>query len=260
MVKKLVAMFLAAVIAVTGLTVSASAYTIEYEIFLTYNRYDLLGLVRSSAVSLDVTNKNVMEDQTLSRVTSSGSNTVFAPYKFTLKKKDSITVEMETTKDFTTNGLCVFIYDEDDVMYYDFSDSYFIKTSKFESNKFSFTVDDLPKGKYYMVFAAAPNTRGGFKFTFTAKNSLEKKPQVTASALGNGKVKLKWKKIEGATKYRVSKLVSGKYKTVKKSTTKTSYTVSGLAKRNIYKFAVQAYVNGKWTTLSPAEAVEIKAE
>lgn len=260
MLKKLISMFLAAVIAVTGLTVSAGAYSIEYDIFLNYNRYDLLGLVRSSASSLDVTNKNVMEDQTLNRVISSGSSTVFAPYKFTLKQKDSITVEVETAKNFVTNGLCAFVFDENDVMYYDFNDFYFTKSSKFETNKFSFTVKDLPKGKYYMVIAAAPYTKGGFTLTFTAENSLEQKPQVTATALGDGKVKLKWKKIPGATKYRISKLVSGKYKTVKKSTKKTSYTVTGLSKRNIYKFAVQAYVNGKWTTLSPSEAVEIKAE
>lgn len=260
MAKKLISMFLAAIIAVTALTSTASAAVNEREILWGYDLYDLLGLVRSNATSLDVTNKNVLEGQRLDRMKASGSNLVFAPYKFTLKKKDTIQVKGETVKAFTTKGLGVFIFDEDmSEMYYTDEDFVFKKTSNFDSSDFSFSVK-LSKGKYYMIFVGTSDTKGDFSITFTAKKSLEKKPQVTATALGDGKVKLKWKKIEGATKYRVSKVVAGKFKTIKKSTTKTSYTVSGLTKRNSYKFGVQAYVNGKWTTISLPEAIEIKAE
>lgn len=260
MVKKLISMFLAAVIAVTGLTVSASAAVNEREILWGYDLYDMLGLVRSNSTYLDVTNKNVLEGQRLDRMKASGSNLVFAPYKFTLKKKDTIKVEGETVKAFTTKGMGVFIFDEDmKKMYYTDEDFIFKKITNFDDSDFSFSVE-LPKGKYYMIFVGTSDTKGDFSFTFTAKKSLEKKPQVTATALGNGKVKLKWKKVEGATKYRVSKVVAGKFKTIKKSTKKTTYTVSGLTKRNSYKFGVQAYVNGKWTTISLPEAIEIKAE
>lgn len=253
-------MLLAAVMTVTGLTVPAGAASNEREILWGYDLYDLLGLVRSNSVLLDVTNKNVMEGQRLNRMKASGSLTFFAPYKFTLKKKDTIEVSGEVVKAFKTSGMSVFVFDEDmETMYYTNEDFTFKKTSNFDSSKFSFSVK-LPKGKYYMIFVGSSDTEGDFSFTFTAKKSLEKKPKVTATALGSGKVKLKWGKIKGATKYRVSKLVSGKYKTIKKSTTKTSYTVTGLTKKNSYKFAVQAYVNGKWTTLSLSEAVEIKAE
>lgn len=273
MVKKLVSMLLAAVIAVTGLTVSASAAANEYEILWGYDLYDLLGLVRSNSTYFDVTNKNVLEGQRLDRMKASGSNLVFAPYKFTLKKKDTVQVSCEVVKAFYTSGLGVFIFDEDmnDMYYLDkeyLYDPYYIyanknlifrKTSNFDSSKFSFSIE-LPKGKYYMIFVGTSDTKGDFSITFTAKKSLEKKPQVTATALGDGKVKLKWKKVEGATKYRISKVVAGKFKTIKKSTKKTTYTVSGLTKRNSYKFGVQAYVNKKWTTISLPEAVEIKAE
>lgn len=260
MVKKLISVFLAAVFAVTGLTVSAGAEYVNYEYLWGNDLYDMLGLIRSNAEFLDVTNKNVMEDQYLNRMKASGSLTVFSPYKFTLKKKDTISVEVETSKDFITSGLCAFIYNEDLEMYYDFTDFYFTRSSKFGKTSFSFEVENLPKGKYYMVLTGTSDTKGKLKFEFTAEKSLEDKPKVTATALGDGKVKLKWKKIKGATKYRISKLVSGKYKTIKKSTKKTSYTVTGLTKRNSYKFAVQAYVNGNWTTLSLTDAVEIKAQ
>ncbi len=260
MVKKLISVFLAAVIAVTGLTVSASAYNIEWEIFMTYKAYELLGLVRANSTDLDVTNHNVLEDQVFNRIKASGSLTVFAPYRFTLKQKDTIEVTVKTTKDFISNGVCAFVFDSDDQMFYDYNDSYFVKTSKFDSNTYTFTVEDLPKGRYYLIFAGASNTKGKFTLDFTAKKSLEDKPKVTATALGNEKVKLKWKKIEGATKYRICKLVGGKFKTIKKSTKKTSYTVTGLTKGNIYNFGVQAYVNGKWTTLTLKEAVDIKVE
>lgn len=259
MVKKLISVFLAAVFAVTGLTVSASAAANEREKLWGSDLYDMLDLERSIATYLDVTNKNVLEQQLLAKITASEKNLIFAPYKFTLKKKDTIQVKGETVKDFTTKGLSVFIFDEDmKKMYFTDEDFTFKKTTKFDDTDFSFSVQ-LPKGKYYMIFASTSDTKGDFSFTFTAKKSLEKKPQVTATALGNGKVKLKWKKIEGATKYRISKVVVGKFKTVKKSTTKTSYTVSGLTKGNYYKFGVQAYVNGKWTTISLSEAIEVKA-
>lgn len=260
MVKKLISMFLAAVIAATTLTATANAAVNEREILREYDFYDLLGLMRSNAINLDVTNKNILEGQTLNKMKASGSTLVFAPYKFTLKKKDTIKVKGETVKAFTTKGMGVFIFDEDmKKMYYTDEDFIFKKTSKFDGCDFSFSTE-LPKGKYYMIFVGTPDTKGDFSINFTAKKSLEKKPQVTATALGKGKVKLKWKKIEGATKYRISKVVAGKFKTIKKSTTKTSYTVTGLTKRNSYSFAVQAYVNGKWTSISLSEAIEIKAE
>lgn len=275
MVKKLISVFLAAVITVTGLTVSASAAANEYEILWGYDLYDLLGLVRSNSTYFDVTNKNDLNGQRLNKMKASGSNLVFAPYKFTLKKSDTIQVDCEVVKAFYTSGLGVFIFDEDmDDMYYldkeYLYDPYYIypyanrnlifrKTSNFDSTKFSFSID-LPKGKYYMIFVGSSDTKGDFSISFTAKKSLEKKPQVTATALGDGKVKLKWKKVEGATKYRVCKVVAGKFKTIKKSTKKTTYTVTGLTKRNSYKFGVQAYVNGKWTTINLPEAIEIKAE
>lgn len=259
MVKKLISLFLAAVIAATALTSTASAAVNEREILWGYDLYDLLGLVRSNSTQLDVTNKNVLEEQRLDRMKASGSMTVFAPYKFTLKKKDTIKVEGTTVKAFKTSGMCVFIFDEDmEEIYFTEDDFLYKKTSNFDKSDFSFSTE-LPKGKYYMIFVGSSDTKGDFSFEFTAKKSLEKKPKVTAAAAGKGKIKLTWKKVKGATKYRVCKVVAGKFKTIKKSTTKTSYTVSGLVKGNSYKFAVQAYVNGKWTSISLPEAVEAKA-
>lgn len=66
--EKIISMLLAAVIAVTGLTIPAGAAANEREILWGYDLYDLLGLVRSNSVLLDVTNKNVMEGQRLNRM------------------------------------------------------------------------------------------------------------------------------------------------------------------------------------------------
>ena len=93
-----------------------------------------------------------------------------------------------------------------------------------------------------------------------AEKSVEKKPVVSYTASGSGKVKLKWTKVKGATKYRVCKLVGNTYTTVKKSTKKNSYTITGLTAGNVYKYGVKAYVNGKWTSLSVAEAISVQAK
>ena len=266
--KKLLSAVLAVIMLVAATTIPASAATYfeqyGHEIFGDYDIFDLLGFARSNAVQLDVTNHTVLDHQGFNRIKGSGSTACFAPYKFKLKKKDNISVDVTVAKNFETkgyyNGVCAFLFDDDDNMYFDANDLWYTKNSKFDSRTFSINVEDLPKGNYYLIFATGGSTVGDFTFDFTAEKSVEKKPVVSYTASGNGKVKLKWTKVKGATKYRVCKLVGNKYTTVKKSTKKNSYTITGLTAGNVYKYGVKAYVNGKWTSLSVAEAISVQAK
>lgn len=262
--KKILSVILAAVMLISATVIPASAYTYNFvygkEIFAGYDIYDLLDYAKPNSLKLDVTNHVILEKQGFNRIKNTGSSTAFAPYKFTLKKKDTITVKGTVAKLFETaysgNGVCVFIFNDDDEMFYDANDFWFTRSSKYDTRNFEFSVT-LPKGNYYMIFATGSGTKGDFELDFTAKKSLEKKPKVSYTVKSNGNVKLSWTKVKGATKYRICKLVGSKYKTVKKSTKKTSYTIKGLTKGNVYQYGVKAYVNGKWTSLSIEEAITV---
>lgn len=91
------------------------------------------------------------------------------------------------------------------------------------------------------------------------KNSAQsksEKPVLTAKANGT-KVSLSWTAVEGATKYRVCRYKNGKLVKVK-DTTKLKLTVSGLKSGNTYRYAVRAYVDGKWTTVKKSEIKSVK--
>lgn len=71
------------------------------------------------------------------------------------------------------------------------------------------------------------------------------KPSLSASAASKSKIKLKWKKISGASGYQIQRYNSSKkkyvtVKTVKKGAT-TSYTNTGLKKNKKYKYRMRAY-------------------
>lgn len=90
------------------------------------------------------------------------------------------------------------------------------------------------------------------KITVTKPSTTVSKPaKATLKKAGNlkgKKVKVTWKKVKTATKYQI-RAVLGK-KTVKKTTTKLSYTFKNLKKNKTYKVSVRAYNSagyGKWS-------------
>ena len=86
------------------------------------------------------------------------------------------------------------------------------------------------------------------------------KPVVTAKSTKTGRVTLTWDKVDGATKYAVYQYKDGKYKALTTKLTKTTAAIKGLKSGSTYRFAVRAYVNGKWTTLTSKDVVKIKAK
>lgn len=259
--KKLISIILAAVIAVTGFSLSAGASSSFASICQSDYIYDLIDAATAGSVEVDLTNKTTFEKQTFDRIVNFNKDVVFAHYKFKLKKTDTLKFTMEVSKNFISEGVSAFILNEDGEYLLDFdkSKNLFSRSTRNKPRTFSKSIK-LSKGTYYLIFAASSSTVGDFNLTVSASKHIEKKPVVKAQALSGGKAKLTWKKVPGATKYSVYKFSSNKFKVVKKSTTKTSYTVTGLTSGNYYYFGVKAYVNGKWTTLLPKEVVEVKAK
>lgn len=112
--------------------------------------------------------------------------------------------------------------------------------------------------------------------TTTKVNPTTRKPQVTtkkpqpttkpakpkamsfksAKNVKNKKISLKWKKVNGATKYQV-KWVLGKSKK-SKTTKKTSYVFTKLKKGKTYKVYIRAYNKNGWGKWSKTKKVKIK--
>ena len=127
----------------------------------------------------------------------------------------------------------------------------------------SYTVKRLTNGKTYkfLVQAYVGGKWSSISTTLlvsaTPKASSSINPVVTATA-GDKQVTLKWKAISGATKYAVSLYDNGKYIEENYNVTSTSYTVKRLTNGKTYKFLVQAYVGGKWSSISTTLLVSVK--
>ena len=87
-----------------------------------------------------------------------------------------------------------------------------------------------------------------------ATPAVSTKPKITKAAADNGQVTLTWSGISGASKYAVYSYLNGQW-TNRGTTTATSMTVKNLANGIKYGFAVKAYVNGAWSTVTSSDIV-----
>ncbi|MBQ4347994.1 MAG: fibronectin type III domain-containing protein [Clostridia bacterium] len=129
-----------------------------------------------------------------------------------------------------------------------------------EAEEFDYNFPDMQVGKSYK-FAIKTFVKGtkGTKYsklyTLTLKISEIGKTELEVADKTASSITLKWDKVEGAKGYRLYEYNSEKkkYETVK-TTSKLSYTVTGLDASTKYRFRVRAYykVNGetKWCTFS----------
>ena len=102
-------------------------------------------------------------------------------------------------------------------------------------------------GKYTVTVTLIGNYEGEKKLEFSI---LPGKTTSVSATQSTDSIKLTWKKVTGATGYRVYQYNSstGKYKTLK-ILTGTSYTVKNLKAGTTYKFAVKAYSKADGETL-----------
>ena len=96
------------------------------------------------------------------------------------------------------------------------------------------------------------------KSALTVSVKVYYKPAVKASSK-NGKVILKWKKVVGAEKYRVYKYEGGKLVKIA-DTTANAVRISKVTAGKTYKYAVKAYVDGKWTKVTKSDIVSVKVK
>ncbi|MBP1535371.1 MAG: hypothetical protein IK999_14795 [Ruminococcus sp.] len=107
----------------------------------------------------------------------------------------------------------------------------------------------------YSIDGEVSGVNDSFKIAVSVKKSAAK-PIVTASAK-DGKVTLKWNAVEGASQYAVYRVTNGNLKKV----TTTAETYAVIKQKPTDKgYAVKAYVNGKWKTVSKSDIVTRKAE
>ena len=81
------------------------------------------------------------------------------------------------------------------------------------------------------------------------------------STTGKSFIRLKWAKVDGATKYRVYKLVNGKLKTVTElDADHLTLKINGTKSGKEYTYAVKALIDGKWTKVYTGDLASVKAK
>lgn len=90
--------------------------------------------------------------------------------------------------------------------------------------------------------------------TPSASGTTTAKPRITKVVPQNGQVALNWTNVSGATQYAVYYTVNGRWTLAGKRTTNGMY-VRNLSNYVMYGFAVKAYVNGSWTSISSSDIV-----
>lgn len=105
----------------------------------------------------------------------------------------------------------------------------------------TYTYKSAPSGKNYQYAVQAYNAYSTSKRSTKTNARYLKTPTVTLSNTSTTKVKVKWKKITGAKKYKIYRRTgtSGSFKLIKTTTAK-SYTDKNLKKGKTYYYRVVA--------------------
>ena len=123
---------------------------------------------------------------------------------------------------------------------------YYDSTTKTSYTNNSTTIGTL---YYYKVKAVKTENGKDYASDYSVIRSIRCKPAAPSVSINrsNGKPKLSWKAVSGATKYWIYRSTDGKEFKYFDSTTKTSYTNSGAASGTKYYYRVKAVavVNGK---------------
>ena len=129
----------------------------------------------------------------------------------------------------------------------------------------TYLISGLKSGTVYS-FAVKPFARStngvvwGTTKTVKATTTNPKKAKFSSVTSGTSAVNLKWGKLSGVSGYRVYQYKSGEWRAIK-TTTATSYKVTGLKSNTNYYFKVRAYyknAKGKVTWYAYSDACKIK--
>ena len=116
------------------------------------------------------------------------------------------------------------------------------------TKKTSYTNNSTSIGTTYYYKVKAVNANGAAS-DYSVSKSIQRKPAAPTVSINrtNGKPKLSWKAVSGATKYWIYRSTDGKNFKYFDSTTKTTYINSGAASGTKYYYRVKAVavVNGK---------------
>ena len=129
-------------------------------------------------------------------------------------------------------------------------------THTYDCRGTSYTVRGLDNGRSYEFLVQARVGGRGSSFSESditraiPADGISPDPEVTPS--GDGVLTLTWDSIPGATSYAIAEWKNGKYYTYSLDCLSTSYTVENLSNGRDHYFLVQAYVNGRWSSSSPA--------
>ena len=128
------------------------------------------------------------------------------------------------------------------------------------TSKTTYTVKNLTNNKTYkfMLRAKVNGKLVAKADAMTLKVKVYFKPAVKITA-NKGSITFKWNKVPEAEKYRVYKLVNGKLRLVTE-TTNNAVCITGTKAGKEYSYAVKAYVDGKWTTVSTSDIATVKAK
>ena len=124
----------------------------------------------------------------------------------------------------------------------------------------SYTVKGLTNGTTYKFLVRAFNSKGGSAFTTadlvsaTPVAPVPSKPTNVKAAAGDKQVTLSWTASTDATSYTIYKYENGAYTKIN-STTKTTYTVTGLTNGTTYKFLVRAFNANGGNSFTTADLV-----
>ena len=124
----------------------------------------------------------------------------------------------------------------------------------------SLNVIKLKNGKTYefLIRYKVDGKLSEIEDSYTVSAKIYYKPDVKLTA-NEGSITVKWDKVPGAQKYKVFKLVDGKLKLVRE-TEKSGINLTNVKAGKEYIFAVKAYVDGKWTTVSTSDIATVKAK
>lgn len=163
---------------------------------------------------------------------------------------NSVTLSWSKVK--SASGYRIKLYDK-------YSDSW---TKIADTNKTTYTVEDLPAGKKYTFMVRAyviENGKRVYSDSFAeiatatrprnAKNITSKSTQTT--------VKLSWDKVNGVSGYRVFRMVNGAWKRVA-TVTETTYKFTNLKAGKLYEFSVRPIIKTPSGTVLSASGTRYK--